>query len=72
MLVNIFTNDLNDKAEHTLSKSADDVKLRGVVDRPVSCAAIQKDLDRLKKWENSSLMKFNSSSVVIVVVIRAK
>lgn len=58
-MVKIFTNDLSDRAEHTLSKSADDVKLGGVVDRLSGCTAIRQDLDRLKKWLNRSLMKFS-------------
>jgi len=42
-----------------LSKSADDTKLGQVADTPWSCAAIQRDLDRLEKWPDRNLMKSN-------------
>lgn len=47
-LFNII-NDLENREEHTLSKFSDDRKLWGVADAPQGHAAIQKDLDRLKK-----------------------
>jgi len=55
---NIFINDLNDGAKCTLSKSAGDPKLE-VADMPEGHAAIQRDLHRLEKWTDSSLVKFN-------------
>ena len=61
ILCNIFVNDRNEGIESTLSKSADDTKLRGVADRPESCAAIQQNLDRLKSWAGRNLMRFNKS-----------
>lgn len=48
-LFNTFFNDLDDRAEHMLGKFADNIKLLLVVDVPFSCAAIERDLDRLKK-----------------------
>ena len=50
ILLKIFINDLDDGAE---CKAADDTKLGGVADTPESCAAIQRDLDRLGKWADS-------------------
>lgn len=45
ILFSIFLSDLNDGTEGTPSKFAEDKKLRGVIDRPDGCAAIQGDLN---------------------------
>ena len=59
VLFNIFINDLDDRAECTLSMFAGDIKLGGVADIPEGRAAIQRDLDELEKWADRNLMKFN-------------
>ncbi|KAJ7422417.1 rna-directed dna polymerase from mobile element jockey-like [Pitangus sulphuratus] len=45
--------------EQTVSKFADDTKLRGVADTPKGCAAIHRDLNRLEKGAHRNLMMFN-------------
>ncbi|PKU33741.1 rna-directed dna polymerase from mobile element jockey-like [Limosa lapponica baueri] len=52
-------NDLEDGAEHTLSKLADNTKPGGVADTAEGCAAIQRDPSRLENWADRNLWKFN-------------
>lgn len=51
-------NDQGDGPQCTLSKFADDMKLR-VLHKPNGCAAIQKELKRLEKGDDRSMLKFS-------------
>jgi len=59
ILFSIFLNHLGDGAECTLSKFAEDIRLRGVAHAPEGCAAYQRDLNRLEKWPDRNLRQFN-------------
>jgi len=55
----LFSTFTNDGAECTLSKFADDTKLRGATDTPNGCAGTQRGLNRLEKWANDNIKKLN-------------
>ncbi|KAK4831753.1 hypothetical protein QYF61_018951 [Mycteria americana] len=54
------------------NKFADDTKWQGVAERPKGCAAIQKDLNRLKKWVKTNLTKLNKGKCEVLYLERNK
>lgn len=56
ILLNFFTNDLDNETECTLIKS---VHKLGVANTPNGRVAIYRDLDWVKNWAEKNLMKLN-------------
>ncbi|GAB0188324.1 mitochondrial enolase superfamily member 1 [Grus japonensis] len=71
-MFNLLINDLDDGAECTVSKFADDTKLGEVLDAPDGFAPILRDLDRLGKWADGKHMKLKKEKCQVLRLQRNK
>lgn len=69
LLFNIFINDRQNRYNH--SKHVDDSKLSDAADTIEGSDAIQRNLDRLKKWAHMNFMKFNKDKYKVLHLAKA-
>lgn len=61
MLFNIIINNIDREIECTFSRFAGDPKLNGAPDTVEEKDAIQRDLDKLEKWDYGNFLNFKRS-----------
>lgn len=59
ILFNIFINALDNYVGYNCMKFAEQTKVWEVANKPDGFAAMQKDIDRLEKWDSKKLIKLN-------------
>ncbi|KAF4803202.1 hypothetical protein TURU_018250 [Turdus rufiventris] len=70
-MFNVFISNRDSGIEHTLSKSAGDTRLIVAVGAPEVLDAIQRDLDKLKKWAHGTLVRLTMPDAGSCICIRA-
>ncbi|TRZ16358.1 hypothetical protein HGM15179_010746 [Zosterops borbonicus] len=65
-LLNIFVSDMDSAIECIIRRLANDSKLHGPVNRLEGKDAIQRDLDKLVRWDCEKLFKFNKAKCKVL------